>query len=164
MTRTFFFIYSSLFALLTAYFIVYLLSPLPYPASANPSPLGIHKASSYLFTRFFAASSSPFFFISLALSAAAAAADLRVGKTLLGLFGVSPYRRETHTEAPPPLRPQEASGGTGLSFCVFPSLLLPPPFSPSRPPPLLLSLPSLPGGGRRAGTSMYKHTRRRTKK
>lgn len=51
-----------MFTLLTAYFIVYLLSPLPYPASANPPPLGIHKASSYLFTRFLAASSSRFFF------------------------------------------------------------------------------------------------------
>lgn len=46
------FFYFSLFTFLTAYFIVYLLSLLPYPALANPPPLKIHKASSYLFTLF----------------------------------------------------------------------------------------------------------------
>lgn len=61
MTRTFFQKFP-LFTFLTAYFIVCLLSLLPYPARANPPPLGIHKASSYLFTRSLTASSSLFFF------------------------------------------------------------------------------------------------------
>lgn len=59
MTRMFF----SLFTVLTAYFIVYLLSPLSYPASANPSPLRIHKASYHLFTRFLTAFFFFFFFL-----------------------------------------------------------------------------------------------------
>lgn len=75
-------------------------------------------------------------------------------KTLLGLFRVSPYRRETHgSPAPSP-----SSGGIRRNWFVLlclPSLLLP-PLSSTRPPPLLLSLPSLPGGGRREA-GRYQH-------
>lgn len=151
MTRRFFF-HFSLFALLTAYFIVYLLSLLSYPASANPPPLRIHKASSYLFTRFLAA----FLLLFSPLALPAAAADLRVGKLCWDSseFHLSGGK---HMEAPPPFR------RNWFVLLCLPSLLLP-PLSSSRPPPLLLSLPSLLGGVWPTGTSMYKHTRLRTKK
>lgn len=137
MTRTFFFFfYFSLFTLLTAYFIVYLLSLLPYPASGNPPPLRIHKASSYLFTRFLA-SFLLFFFYPCPFCCSGGSPGW---KTPLGLFRVSPFRR--HTEAPPPFCAQEGSGGTGLSFCVFPLFRSRPSLHPALLPsfcPCLLS-------------------------
>lgn len=139
MTRTFF--YFSLFTLLTAYFIVYLLSLLPYPASGNPPPLRIHKASSYLFTRFLAA-----FLLFLFYSCPFCCSGGSPGwKTLLGLFRVSPFRRETHG-SPAPFLCSEGIRRNWFVLLCLPSLLLP-PLSSSRPPPLLLSLPSLMGGG-----------------
>lgn len=102
-----------------------------------------------------------FFFF---LAPSAAAADLRVGKLCWDFSGFH-LTGGRHMEAPPPLRPQAGSGGTGLSFCVFPPFCSRPSLHPALLPsfcPCLLSREE--GGGRRAGTSMYKHTRLRTKK
>lgn len=105
---------------------LFALSLLSYPASANPPPLTIHKASSYLFTRFLTAFLLLFF----------SARFLRQ-RRISGLENSSEFHLTggRHMEAPPPFCPQEGSGGTGLSFCVFPLFCSRPSFHPA----LLLS-------------------------
>lgn len=134
MTRTFFF-YFSLFTLLTAYFIVCLLSLPSYPASPNPSPLRIHKASSYLFTRFLTAL---FFFFPHPFCLSGGSPGW---KTLPGLFRVSPFSRETHGSPAPFL----SSGGIRRNWFVLlclPSICTRPSLYPALLPafcPCLLS-------------------------
>lgn len=145
MTRTFFQKFP-LFTFLTAYFIVCLLSLLPYPALANPPPLGIHKASSYLFTRSLTASSSLFFSRFLS-SASATAADLRVGEPL-GLDRVSLYSRETHGSP----ASSQTSGGIRRNWFVLLCL-------PSLHPTLLPCFcPHLLSGRSEENTHRHAHT------
>lgn len=140
MSRTFFFIIISLCLLFSLHILSSICSLLLYPAWANPPPLRIHKASSYLFTCFLAA-----FLLLFSPCPICCAGGSPSWKTLLGLFRVSPFRRETHGSPAPFL----SSGGIRRNWFVLLCLssLLLPPLSSSRPPPLLLSLPSLQGGG-----------------
>lgn len=126
-----FFFYFSLFTLLTAYFIIYLLSLccriLLWRILHRWASIKLHLICLH-------ASSRPFFFFFFSAPFLLQRQILRVGK----LFRVSPYTRETHGSPAPFLSP----GGIGRNWFVLLSSLsfAPAPlFIPPSSPPFVLA-------------------------